>query len=418
MLNISIITLGDEICIGQIINTNASWIASECTKLGAKVITHSTIRDDRDNIVSEINRLIPVSDFVLITCGLGPTHDDITKNVLCDYFNDVLTLHEPTLQHLKKMFKFRGYELTDRNKEQAMMPSKSTALPNNVGTAPGMLFEKDGKYIISMPGVPAEMKHIMNNHVFQIIQNKIIELNDTIVLYKMLNTTGIPESKLADMIGEPDEFLNGATLAFLPSYRGVRLRIGVSDINFRNAKSKLEKIEKEIFKRAGYFIFATDEEYLISTVGKKLTQNKLTVSVAESCTGGLLSAEFTSISGSSLYFAGGVIAYSNEAKKKILKVNSNSLIKFGAVSEQVASELAINVRNLFNTDFGIGITGIAGPTGGTREKPLGTVFISIADKNSVIVKKYVFGNDRDINRERAVGTALAMLLNKLNDKGK
>jgi nicotinamide-nucleotide amidase len=415
MFDISIITIGDEICIGQIVNTNAAWIAGKITSIGANVKLHSTIGDNRDSLIDELNRLLPISDLVILTGGLGPTHDDITKNVLCEYFGDDLVLHNDTLKYLKKIFSLRGYHLTERNMEQAYLPSRCLVLKNEVGTAPGMLFEEKGKFVISLPGVPAEMKYIMNDSVIPFIKRKIAERNDNVVLYKNLQTTGIPESKLADMIGEPKEFLGDGSLAFLPSYRGVKLRIGVSGKNFETAREKLKKIEKVIFEKAGGNIFSADDESLVSKVGSLLSERNLTVAVAESCTGGLLGAEFTSISGSSVYFSGGVIAYSNEIKEKILNVSKDSLVQFGAVSEQVAFELARNVRDIFKTDVGIGITGIAGPTGGTEEKPVGTVFIGLAFGDNVKVKRFVFSTEREVNRERAVGTALTMLLNELQN---
>ncbi|MFC2131036.1 competence/damage-inducible protein A [Bacteroidota bacterium] len=415
MFNISLLTIGDEICIGQVINTNAAWIASKCTLLGANVIIHSSIGDNKKEMYKELNRLIPVSDLIIITGGLGPTHDDITKPVLTEYFNDKLVLHKETLEHLEKLFQLRGYKFTERNRNQALLPSKAKLLFNNVGTAPGMLFEKGDKYIVSLPGVPAEMKSIMIDSVLPFIQKTMAERLDEVALYKTLHTTGTPESKLADMIGDPDIFMEGGTLAFLPSYRGVRLRIGIKAKSFDIAKEKLFHIESELNKRAGKFIFGSDEESLVSKVGSLLGEKNKTVSVAESCTGGLLGGEFTSVSGSSEYFSGGVIVYCNKAKEIVLGVGHETLKEFGAVSEQVAIELAANVRKKFDTDYGIGITGIAGPTGGSEDKPVGTVWIGLADSNIAFAKKYVFGNDRDMNRERAVGTALAMLLKNLSD---
>jgi len=415
MFKIALILIGDELCIGQITNTNASWIASQCTGLGALVTCHTTIGDNRQDLINELDRLLSINDLIILTGGLGPTHDDITKKVLCDYFNDELILHEPTLEYLKEIFSIRGYKLTDRNKEQAFVPSKSKVLPNAVGTAPGMLFELDCNSVVSLPGVPTEMKYIMINHVLPLIQKRISERYDDVVLYKNLLTTGIPESKLADLIENPDEFLNGGTLAFLPSYQGVKLRIGVTAENFSLAEGKLDEIEKIIYDRVGRFIFGTEGSSLVSVVGQFLTKLNKTVSVAESCTGGLLGGQFTSLSGSSKFFKGGVIVYSNEAKEKTLNVSHDSLLNHGAVSEQVASEMANNVRKNFNTDFGIGITGIAGPTGGSEEKPVGTVFIGLSDETFVNVKRFVFSTDREVNRERAVGTALTMLLEKLRN---
>ncbi|MFH1051452.1 MAG: competence/damage-inducible protein A [bacterium] len=415
MFNIALISIGDEICIGQIINTNAAWISSKCTELGANVSYHSTIRDNKEDLINELNRSLQKSDMVIITGGLGPTHDDITKNVLTGYFEDELIFHEPTLEYLEKIFKLRGYNLTERNKEQALIPSKAKPLTNALGTAPGILFDENGKLTVALPGVPAEMKYIMNNSVLPIMQNKIIERNDDILLYKNYHTSGIPESMLADLIGDTQELLNGASLAFLPSYKGIKLRVGVNAKNFEEANNKIIQIEKKLYEAAGKFIYGKDDDSLSLKAGQGLSQLKMTVSVAESCTGGLLGGELTSISGSSEYFIGGVIVYSNEAKIKILDVDAKIIENYGAVSEEVVKELARNVRKKFGTDFGIGITGIAGPTGGTEEKPVGTVWIGIADENVTIAQKFIFGNDREINRERAVGTALNMLLKRIRD---
>ena len=413
MFKVSLISIGDEICIGQIVNTNASWIAAKCTNIGASVTAHSVIGDDRDELISELDRLVPKSGMVILTGGLGPTYDDITKKVLTEYFKDKLVLHEPTLKYLEKLFKIRGYTLTERNREQAMVPSKAKILDNKVGTAPGMLFEHNGTYIVSLPGVPAEMKYIMSNSILPHIENIISETNEDIVFYKNFITSGIPESMLADLIGDTEKILESGTLAFLPSYKGVKLRVGISARSFKEAEKRVNKIGQYLYNRAGRFIIGTEDESLSSIVGKLLSELNATISVAESCTGGMLGAELTKISGSSKYFTGGAIVYSNMTKIKILGVDEDILEKFGAVSEEVAKELAKNVRIKFGTDFGIGITGIAGPTGGTKEKPVGTVWISLADENVCIAQRFVFSNDRDVNRERAVGTALNILLKRL-----
>jgi len=413
--NISILTIGDEICIGQITNTNASWLAAKCTELGANVVTHSSIRDDKQEMVDELNRLIPKSDLLIITGGLGPTHDDITKQVLAEYFKDELVTDKDWEAHLIKFFNKRGYVLTERNRAQALVPNSSKVLSNSIGTAPGLLFEVDGKKIIALPGVPSEMKAIFIDNISSIIKSDMIVRNDDVLVYKNFQVSGIPESKLADLIGETDKFLDGGSLAFLPSFKGIRLRVGVKAKSFEEGISKIGLIEKVLYERAGGFIYGQNDDSLVSKVGEYLVQSKSTVSVAESCTGGLLGAEFTKISGSSEYFVGGGIVYSNEAKINILGVDSETLMKHGAVSEEVVKELARNVRTKFRTDFGIGITGIAGPTGGTEEKPVGTVWIGLSDEKVTIAQRFVFGNDRDMNRERAVGTALNMLLKRLKN---
>jgi nicotinamide-nucleotide amidase len=413
MIRISILTIGDEICIGQIVNTNASWIANECTKAGCQVTNHTSIRDVKESIFAQLDKLSPDSNVILITGGLGPTHDDITKPALCEYFNDELVLNNETYQYLEEFFNKRGWVLTERNKAQAMLPSKCKILPNRAGTAPGMQFEKDGKYFISLPGVPQEMKYIMQNSVLPFLQNMVSENKSEVVLYKNLMTAGIPESRLADLIGEPEEFLNGGSLAFLPSYRGVRLRIGVSAENFEAGSQKIDTIERIIGDRAGKFIYGTDDDTLASRIGEMLKIQAKTVSVAESCTGGLLGAAFTDISGSSDYFIGGTIVYSNEAKINVLGVDKKTIDEFGAVSKETALEMSSKVREKFNTDFGISTTGIAGPTGGTEDKPVGTVWIGLASKDKTDAQRFIFGNDRGMNRERAVGAALTMLWERL-----
>jgi nicotinamide-nucleotide amidase len=413
MIKVSILTIGDEICIGQIVNTNASWIASRCTEVGARVMSHVSVPDEKDLLMNSLDSLLNLSDVVLCTGGLGPTHDDITKPVLTEYFDDKLTFHKPTYDYLTELYQKRGIEFTVRNKELANLPSKCSVLHNRVGSAPGMLFKKNDKFVFSMPGVPSEMKAIMTDHAIPFINKLIADKKEDIVLYRTLQTIGIAESTLADLLGEPDEFLNGGTLAFLPSYKGVKLRIGFQSKDFDSAEKSLVHIENYIRNKAGRFVYAVGEEAISAVVGTLLREKGKTVAVAESCTGGMLGAAITDIAGSSDYFSGGVIVYSNESKINILKINREVIEKHGAVSEETAIELANRVRQLMNTDYGIGITGIAGPGGGSPEKPVGTVWIGISYENSTIAKKFVFSGDRAVNRELSVGQALGMLYSRL-----
>ncbi len=412
MYKISIITVGDEICIGQIVNTNVAWIAFKCTELGAMVFTHSTIKDDEIALNDELNRLIPQSNLVIITGGLGPTHDDITKQVLTKYFDDKLILDVKIAEDLKARFEKMNRLFTERNKTQALVPSKATPIENSVGTAPGLLFEKNNTKIVALPGVPAEMKHIMENSILPLIKNEIIKHKHKVNIYKNINVAGIVESNLADLIGDTNEFLNGNSLAFLPSYKGIRLRIGVTADDFGSGFSEIQRIEQILDSKIGKYIVSTGDITLSKKIGEILAEKKKTLSVAESCTGGMLGAEFTSNPGSSAYFEGGCIVYSNKTKEQILKIDKNILLEKGAVSREVAEQLAKNVRDLFNTDYGVGITGIAGPSGGTEEKPVGTVWIAVSSNNKTLSEKFIFSNDRAINRERSVGAALT-LLNKL-----
>jgi len=417
MFNVSILTIGDEICIGQVVNNNASWIAAQCTQLGAKVHMHSTIGDEKDAMKLEIARLLKSSDFVITTGGLGPTHDDITKLVLADYFGDELAFHEATLNYLTENYKKRGIAMLERNRQMALIPKSARVLPNRIGSAPGLLFEQDGKFLVALPGVPAEMRYIMTDSVLPMIQELMIEKKSDILLYKTIQTANIAESVLAERLGEPDEFLGkGNTLAFLPSYRGLRLRIGVASQDFESAQIELSRIEKHIRDKAEKYIFAVGDETITGKIAQLMLEKNKTISVAESCTGGMLGGELTAIAGSSSYFSGGAIVYSNEAKINILDVNPETIEKHGAVSSETACELAKNVRVKFNTDFGISITGIAGPGGGTSEKPVGTTYIGLADAESVYAEKFVFTDDRIINREIAVGRALGMIYQKLTEQ--
>ena len=279
-MKISIITIGDEICIGQIINSNAAWIANQCTMTGAQVILHSTVGDEKSAIIGEIERLSAVSDMLILTGGLGPTHDDITKETLIDYYNDKLQLDEKTLALLKTRYEKRGMILNERNQLQAMLPSKCRVLSNSVGSAPGMLFDENGKILISLPGVPMEMKDIMTKHVIPFIKRSIEKAKDEIVLYKNILTAGIPESNLADLLGEPDNFLGDCSLAFLPSYQGVRLRIGVKNKDVLICSEKLDQVKKYIESKAGKYIFGYDDDSLASACGMELIRRNKTLAVA------------------------------------------------------------------------------------------------------------------------------------------
>lgn len=417
MIRCSILTIGDEICIGQIINTNAAWIASHCTDRGCAVITHSVVGDNSEEIKSELTRLAQCSDYVLITGGLGPTHDDVTKKVLCDYFQDTYIWHEPTLKYLQEFYGRRGRQLTDRNKLQAYVPASCRVLSNERGTAPGMLFEKQGTIFVSMPGVPREMMYIMEQHVLPHIEKTYATHDQTRNVYKTLMTIGIAESDLADAIGDVSHFLSPASsLAFLPSYSGVRLRIGAHDVSTEEGNRIISDIENFLREKAGKYIYGSDNISIEKAVAQLLTESGETVAVAESCTGGKIGAALTDLSGSSAYFIGGVLAYANAAKVKELGVKESDIELHGAVSEEVARAMSEGVKAKMQTHYGIAATGVAGPDGGTEEKPVGTVWISLSTPTITIAKRFVFGNDRAANRERTVGAAFDMLYRYLRNR--
>lgn len=411
-MKVAILTIGDEICIGQIVNTNAAWMAAELTRLGIAVEQHSTIGDEDAVIHAELERLLQTADAVLITGGLGPTHDDRTKAVLTAFFDDHLVEDNATLQFLRDLLARRGLELTERQREQSLVPSRARVLTNDHGTAPGMLFETDeGKIVVSMPGVPTEMKHMMTRDVLPLLRER--SAADPVNMYRTLLSAGIAEANLADLVGEPEEFLNGASLAFLPSIQGVRLRIGVQAANRAAGEEHLNKIEVELKRRAGKYLYGRDNESLASKVGELLNKRGLTLAVAESCTGGLLGGAITDIAGSSAWFLGGVLSYSNEVKQAQLGVKAETLATHGAVSRQTACEMAAGVRNLIGADLSLSVTGVAGPGGGSDEKPVGTVWIGLASAERVVAKHFLFLKDRRVNRERSVAAALNMLLREL-----
>jgi nicotinamide-nucleotide amidase len=413
MLNVSIISIGDEVRIGQVVNSNAAWLSSELSKLGAYITKHITIADEPEVMEKTIRSELAVNDIVITTGGLGPTHDDFTKDILLKIFHDKYIFHEATFENIKELFRVRNREITERNRLQAQIPSKATPLNNPVGTAPGLMFQEKGKILFILPGVPAEMQFITRNSILPRIAEIIAQKNDSIVLYKTLNVTGIFESALADLIGEPNSFLGDSTLAFLPSYKGIRLRIGAVAKNFKKAQVEIDRIKTILYSKAGKYIYAEDDTSITNELGRILTEKRLTLSIAESCTAGGLGHEITKVSGSSKFFLGGIISYSNEAKVKLLSVSPNTLVRQGAVSKETAREMARNCRKKFDTDFALSITGIAGPEGGTEEKPVGTVWIGLADRKSTTANLYHFGSDREINRERAIHAALLQLFLKV-----
>lgn len=408
-MDVAVITIGDELLIGQVVNRNASWISERCTEVGARVVAHSVVGDDADDLVAEIERLGSRCAMLVLTGGLGPTHDDITKWVLCSMAKDAMVVHEPWLEHLREWMQRRGRKVTPRNAGQAEVPSKATVLHNPVGTAPGLLMTIAGTLIVSMPGVPREMQAIMENEVLPRIRERVdLEEGET-RSYRTLLTTGIAESNLADLIGDPSEFLGSSTLAFLPNLQGVRLRIGALGRSTAERDAEQERIAKILYDRAGRFVFGEGAITLSEAVGRRLDERGETLAVAESCTGGLLGGAITDIPGSSSWFPGGVISYANEVKVSQLGVKPETLATVGAVSEDIAQQMADGIRERLGTTWGIGITGVAGPGGGTVEKPVGTVWIGISGSNGTRAVRFQFGEERRSNRERSVGAALGML---------
>lgn len=405
----SIITIGDELLIGQVIDTNSAWMAQELNKIGVWVHRRVAVGDEWNEIWKALDDESNLSDVILITGGLGPTADDITKPLLCKYFGGKMVMDEATLQHVEYLFEFvfkRPMPLLDSNRKQAMVPDVATVLKNEVGTAPNMLFEKDGKIFISMPGVPHEMKAAMENHVLPLLKQRF-EL--PYIGHRTLLTVGIGESFLAERIkGFESSLPVHIKLAYLPNYGMVRLRL--------TAKGSKETVEEEL---NGYFntlkeevkdVLAVDEDIPFEILlGKLLKEKNKTVSTAESCTGGFIAHLITGIAGSSDYFNGSVVSYSNSIKENVLGVRNKTLSTVGAVSEATVKEMVSGVLKVMKTDYAVAVSGIMGPGGGSDEKPVGTVWMAVGNAERIETKKMHFRFARKRNIELTAVNALYLL---------
>ncbi|HCN36159.1 MAG TPA: competence/damage-inducible protein A [Bacteroidetes bacterium] len=408
-INAKVISIGDELLIGQIINSNSSFIAEKLYSAGIPVKRIVTIGDTEKELLDELTDSLKNFNVTVITGGLGPTHDDITKPVLMKFFKDKPVLNKKVLNKVKSLFKSRNQVMPEVNTGQAMIPSKSEVIWNDNGTAPGIWINNNNKIFIALPGVPYEMKPMITEIVLPKLSNLFKNKNEYTFLSKTILTTGISESDLYEKLGDINEIIGKHKLAFLPSAELVKLRIDVTAKSKKEALLSYKKIEKKILDKAGNFVFGYEDDKLEKVLGELLKKKKKTLAVAESCTGGLISAKIVDIPGSSDYFLGGVCAYANDAKKKLLDVKNNSLKKFGAVSEQVAIEMAEGVRKKFKSDYAISTTGIAGPTGGSKVKPVGLVYIGFSDKNKSYALKFNLGDTRMKVITRATISALNLL---------
>jgi len=401
---VEIITIGDEILIGQVVDTNSAWLAEQLNLLGIKVKQITSVSDNEEHIITSLNEASKRADLILITGGLGPTKDDITKNTLCKYFNTKLVFNQDVYNHVEQFFIHRNLPMLESNRLQAELPENCIILENKIGTAPGMWFTKKGKHFISMPGVPFEMKSIAQEVLFPMLK---IRFKLPVILHRTILTYGIGESFLAEKIKDWENDLpENIKLAYLPSPEQMRLRMSIFGNDVIEMKQSLEEQEAKLEQLIEKYIFGYDKQSLPEILGNILLKKAKTISTAESCTGGNIARLLTSVPGSSAYFKGSVVAYSNEVKESILKVEAEALTQFGAVSEQVVTQMAQGVRKLLNTDFAIATSGIAGPDGGTDEKPVGTVWIAIASADKTLASKYIFSNQRDINIVRSSTMAL------------
>ncbi|MCA4895983.1 MAG: competence/damage-inducible protein A [Cytophagales bacterium] len=390
-----LLTIGDEILYGQIVDTNSQWMSVELDKVGIKVIRKTTVGDQEEEILTAFAEAEKRADIILITGGLGPTSDDLTKPLLARYFNCKLEIHEEALQEITAFFKSRGREMIEPNRQQAALPVCCTKITNPIGTAPGMWFEKDGKVFMSMPGVPHEMKKMMTERVIPKLKEKFHTPN---IYHKVIRTIGIGESFLAEKIAPWENSLpQHIKLAYLPSLGEVKLRLTGFSNSSSHLESEIEVLVEKLKVIAGDYIYGYGDESIEVAIGKMLRQRKLTLSMAESCTGGYLSHLITSVPGCSDYFLGSMVPYAYEIKMRQLGVKPEVLEKYGAVSEPTIIEMANIVRAKFNTDIGVATSGIAGPGGATPEKPVGMVWIAYSDKHHTVTKKLQISNDRAIN---------------------
>ncbi|MEW6467279.1 MAG: competence/damage-inducible protein A [Bacteroidota bacterium] len=408
-----IITIGDELLIGQVVDTNSAWMGQQLNLAGISVRQITSVSDDPGHIVSTLDQARLRADLILMTGGLGPTKDDITKHTLCAYFKTQLVFSDEVYEQVKALFASLGKEVTAINRKQAEVPAACRIIPNRKGTAPGMWFEQDGKIFISMPGVPYEMKAMMSGLVIPALKERF-ELPH--IIHKTILTQGVGESFLSEIIAEWENSLGEEQikLAYLPSPGQVRLRMSLTGTDRKKMEEALARKTAELGKLISRYIYGEEEygaerETLAHVAGRLLRERKQSVCTAESCTGGYIAHLITSVPGSSDYYYGSVIAYANQVKVEQLGVDEQVLREKGAVSRETVEQMAEGARKKFNTDYALAVSGIAGPDGGTPDKPVGTVWIAVASAKGVVAEQFLFGKDRERNIQKAAQAALNML---------
>jgi nicotinamide-nucleotide amidase len=402
-----IITIGDEILIGQIVDTNSAWMAHELNAIGVRIKQISSVSDDREHILKALAEAAQRADIILITGGLGPTKDDITKKTLADYFGVGFIENQEALDNVIRIFAKYNRPLLEVNRQQAQVPANCEVLNNDNGTAPGMWFNHEGKVYVSMPGVPHEMMYMVEQ---QVIPKLKATFKLPVIIHKTLLTVGEGESFLAERIADIEDSLPAhIKLAYLPKLGQVRLRLSGYAEDEVTLQAEINGFAAQLIQRLGKIIAAEEDIALEKTIMSKLEQRGETLSLAESCTGGYLAHLFTQHAGSSAVFLGGAVSYSNNLKESMLGVAHDTLLQFGAVSEETATQMVKGALLNFKSTYAIAVTGIAGPGGGSDEKPVGTVWIGVAGKGQTVVKKFTFGNKRKQNIERTAITALGML---------
>lgn len=402
-----IITIGDELLIGQTVDTNSAWIGAELSRIGFEMRRITSISDNHHDILNALSVVAGQCEVVMITGGLGPTSDDITKSSLCEFFGTTLRSDSQVLKMIEEMLSRRGLPMNDNNRKQAEVPASCRVLPNAAGTAPGMWFEKQGTIFISMPGVPYEMKHIMTEHVLPELSKRF---GSQVIIHRNLMTYGTFEAMLAEILIRFESELPGSVkLAYLPSFGVIKLRLTGKGSSRQEVEKEVEEQVRKLYAIIPQYIYGEDEESMEMAIGRMLSERKRTLSICESCTGGRIAHLITSVPGSSKYFRGSIVAYANEIKSDIVGVPSGLIAAHGAVSRECVERMASETRKLFSSDYCIATSGIAGPDGGTAEKPVGTVWIAVASAEKTISEMYVFSKDRMVNISRTSVSALDML---------
>lgn len=405
-MKVEILAIGDELLIGQTINTNAAWLGQEMALRGYQVQRSIAVEDKPEAIVHALDHILPSTNCVIITGGLGPTKDDLTKYTLATYFESPLEIHQATLNQIEAFFASRNRPMLEVNIQQAALPTKAKILTNRLGTAAGMWFEQHEVIFISLPGVPYEMKTIMTEEAFPLLAKKF---QGQTLYHRTLHTQGIGESFLAEKIADWEDRVRnaGLGLAYLPSPGLVKLRL--SSYTGKENQELIDQFFRELELRIPTHVFGYDDSSLERALGAELLVKKATIGTVESCTAGLLAQHIASVSGASAYYQGALLTYSNDLKVKIAQVNAQTLEKYGAVSEQVALEMAANGRRILGVDYCLSTTGVAGPTGGTPEKPVGLVWVGLSGPSGTIAKRFQFGDERQRNLEMTVLGAMNWL---------
>ncbi len=411
-----VITIGDEILFGQITDTNTQWIGTELTNIGIRIVRKSSVGDQVDAILKILHEAHQRADVIIITGGLGPTKDDITKKTLCQYFGVGMVRNEQALALVTGFFEKRGREMTDLNRAQADLPANAVYMQNDWGTAPGMWFEHEGRVYVSLPGVPFEMKHLMTNRVLPKLKE---HFEAPVIKHKMILTVGIGESFLAERIEQWEDSLPAhIRLAYLPSFGGVRLRLTATGDDEAVLDEQLAEQVAKVMPLIEKNVYGFDDDTLEGVIGRLLKEKNITLGTAESCTGGYVASRITSIPGSSAYFQGGIVSYSNDIKIKQLGVLSETVAQFGAVSEETIRQMAEGVRKVFGTDVGIATSGIAGPDGGTPDKPVGTIWIACATEKRTVTRLLKLGQYRDQNIQLTSTYLLNLLRETISERAK